>query len=188
VTTDKIFQYKGVLRTSRVFKIGGKFKKNPVLYDIPILSDGVICLIDHKAAKQRRDKVSSYFSKAQSRKLESTIIQPKCEKFFARLANATTSVNLSYAFRALTADIVSDYGINLDLKALDVHDFQAPVMVAMNNFTDMFYFSMYFKSFFNGFYFFMRKRSDAFVKAIVPDLFEMFSFRRVIFFIIGREL
>jgi cytochrome P450 len=85
--------------------------------------DSLFKTMDHNLHKQRRNQISTFFSKASIRTLEPLILS-KIDMLCARLEQAAgsgTTVNLTYVFVALTLDVVSRicFGFSYDCLARD---------------------------------------------------------------------
>ena len=99
-----------------------------------------------KPAKQRRDMLQPYFSKAAIQRLE-PLIKGKVSRFLALMCEAGThgrSVNLSYAYRCLSIDVITDYCFQKPFEALESEDFKDPFAHAFFILTEFVRFEKYF--------------------------------------------
>jgi cytochrome P450 len=81
--------------------------------------------MDHDLHRKRRQAMSPYFSKGSIQNLE-PFIKKKVDLLILRLNQAYQSddvVNLSYAYSALTMDVISGYCFGDDMKSLDRKEF-----------------------------------------------------------------
>jgi hypothetical protein len=91
-----------------------------------MMEHSLFSVIDYRDAKQRKDMIAPYFSRAAINRLES-LVQERITRFLDLLDLATSSqkvVDLNLGFSCLTADVVMQYCYQKTFGALDAPDFQ----------------------------------------------------------------
>lgn len=119
---------------SRVFRIGTRFNKEQSFYSFPPLNGSLNQILETKPAMARINMMSPYLSREAIRRAEPLI--SKCTvKFIAVLSDAAASgkvVNLSFGFRCVTADTITNHSFQKPLGALDAPDFEFPLILALD--------------------------------------------------------
>ncbi|ESK85485.1 benzoate 4-monooxygenase cytochrome p450 [Moniliophthora roreri MCA 2997] len=88
---------------------------------------------DPKKARSRRALLNPLFSRRAILKLEN-VVQGRVDKLVQRLSTwpKTEPVNLSFAFRCTTLDVISEYSFAQCFNALEVADFLHPIICAVH--------------------------------------------------------
>jgi hypothetical protein len=120
---------------NEVYKIGTKYNKDPNYYDNAFFNGSLINISATKEAKQRKDMFQPYFSKAAILRVE-PLLKQHTTKLIALLCKAGKAhrvVDLTMAFKCLTADIIMDYCYQKPFGAMDAPDFQFPLIKALDD-------------------------------------------------------
>lgn len=123
---------------NKVFKIGTKFYRDPAIYSFPFTKGGFFNKLHVKDAKPHRDLYMGYFSRNAVQILE-PVIRQHLVQFFTQLeeaVNANKKVDLTRAFRCLTADTLMRYSYDKPFGATTSPDFIFPMLEAISNFFD----------------------------------------------------
>ena len=121
----------------RVHKSGTKFDKDADWYSNPFFNGSHITILDLKTAKQRKDMFQPYFSKAAILRVE-PLLKESTRSFLSVLKRAASEkrvVDLTFGFRCLTADIIMDYCYQKPFGALKAVNFEFPLIVAMDRYS-----------------------------------------------------
>lgn len=99
------------------------------------MAGSLVNIPDVKTAKQRKDMYQSYISKAAIGRLI-PMLRSKLDTLLEKLVEAgegrNGAVDLSIAFRALTADTITEYCWHRPLGALDREGFEHPFMSSID--------------------------------------------------------
>ncbi|KAH9863981.1 hypothetical protein J1614_009914 [Plenodomus biglobosus] len=101
--------------------------------------------LTYAEAKSRKDVLNRSFSAAAIESAEELLIQETkilCAAF-ERQTKALKSSNLFYAFRCLSTDVITTFCFGKPIHAMDAPDFNAPIVVAMDNSLPIFIFFKY---------------------------------------------
>ena len=123
-----------------------------------------------------------YFSQSAIQRLESSIYE-KVEKLLAALQAATTSskvVDLTLAYKCLTADVVIDYCYGKALGALDAPDFGFKLIEDLEGLFGTASFTWYFPRLFNNLSRFLSMLPIGIVEKTMEPLAAAFEIRKVI--------
>jgi hypothetical protein len=119
----------------RVYKVGTEFAKSKRYYDNPLVRGSLLCIHGTPEAKKRKDAFNPFFSKAAVRRVE-FLCHDKLAQFLNVLKKAgenSTIVDMSRAFRCLTADVIMHYSYQRDFGALSSKDFRCDVIDAFDD-------------------------------------------------------
>jgi len=114
-----------------MFKIGTQYIKAEEYYNHAIIVKSLLCLTDPKEARQRREAMGSYFSKASIRRLEPILLE-NIDKLVGRFEDSRDSgksINASYAYRCLTADVITTYSYDKSFGALETPDLRPQFLI-----------------------------------------------------------
>ena len=112
-----------------IFRIGTNFDKYTPFYDSPVVAGSHITIAPLKPAKRRKDMLQPYFSKAAIQRLEPTI-KSKITRMIELMSKAAITnqhIDLTYAYRCLTIDVITDYCFQKSFNSLEAKDFKDPL-------------------------------------------------------------
>ncbi|KAK7052836.1 hypothetical protein VNI00_004155 [Paramarasmius palmivorus] len=119
----------------RIYANGQDFTKEKKLYDCFAQPDSFFVFSDPQQARARRALLNPLFSRRAIFKLEG-VVQERVDKLVERLATwpKDRPVDLTYAFRCTTMDIISEYCFAYPFNGLDTPDFHHPTLRAFHGF------------------------------------------------------
>ncbi|EGN98958.1 hypothetical protein SERLA73DRAFT_181706 [Serpula lacrymans var. lacrymans S7.3] len=120
-----------------IYSVGSKFTKDPHFYrafDVKLASFGIT---DPQQAKAQREALRPAFSRRQILKLEG-LMQQKVDTLVDRLLapeHHEKPVNMKFAFRATTMDLVTDYCFGQSFGPLQYPNFSHPLVLSLEELT-----------------------------------------------------
>ncbi|KAL8814597.1 MAG: hypothetical protein Q9223_006192 [Gallowayella weberi] len=120
-----------------------KFKWTPRMFTA---RQSAVSTLPHELHRRRRAPMGNYFSKANIRRLEPTILGAVA-KFLGRLESYRSSgevIPLTNALRAMTCDIIMDYCFGKSTNYLSRQDYNTPLFEAIYTFCSFGYWYMHF--------------------------------------------
>lgn len=135
----------------RVYRPGTPFKKYPGFYNAYVIDGSFFNIHETKAVRYIKDMYSPHFSRAAIQKLEGSIHE-KIHKLLDALHKASQArkvVDLTLAFKCLTADVVMEYCYQKNFGALDATDFRFKVIEDMEGLFGTASYTWYFPDLFN---------------------------------------
>ncbi|KAL8948117.1 MAG: hypothetical protein Q9222_005665 [Ikaeria aurantiellina] len=158
--------------SKRIYRVGTKHPKDGTYYQETFMDGSIVNIPGVKEAKRRKDMYQPFFSRAAIQKLE-PVLQTRMQKFLSILTSAAKSkqvIDLSMAFRALTADMITQYCWQEPLGALDVPGFEHPFMMAIDEFCKNGRWDKYFPRTFILVDKILQKLPDSWVRRLVPPV------------------
>jgi hypothetical protein len=137
-----------------------------------MMEHSLFSIIDYRDAKQRKDMIAPYFSRAAINRLES-LVQEKIARFLDLLDSATSPkkvVDLNLGFSCLTADVVMHYCYQKTFGALDAPDFQFRPILAIEECFDSASYTWYFPKVFKFIDVITRRLPEKTVKKYLPPV------------------
>ncbi|KAK4943275.1 hypothetical protein LTR10_017118 [Elasticomyces elasticus] len=135
----------------QVYRLGTPFKKSPGFYNAYVIDGSFFNIHETKAVKPIKDMYSPHFSRAAIQKLEE-VIHAKITKLLNALHMASQEskiVDLTLAFKCLTADVVMEYCYQRNFGALDATDFHFKIIEDMEGLFGTASYTWYFPNLFN---------------------------------------
>lgn len=89
----------------------------------------MLSTVNHDLHRARRGAVAAFFSKSNVRKVD-FIIRENIQKLLKRFKEFEESgepLNIAYAFKALTSDVINTYSYGESIRNLEKPDFNAPL-------------------------------------------------------------
>ncbi|KAK7052838.1 hypothetical protein VNI00_004157 [Paramarasmius palmivorus] len=129
----------------RIYTNGQDFTKQKKLYRCFAQPDSFFVFSDPQKARARRALLNPLFSRRAILRLES-VVQERVDKLVERLATwpKDRPVDLTYAFRCTTMDIISEYCFAYPFNGLDTPDFRHPTLCAFHGFIPGFWIQRHF--------------------------------------------
>ncbi len=117
------------LTVIRIFRIGTNFDRYSPFYDSPVVAGSHITIAPLKPAKRCKDMLQPYFSKAAIQRLEPAIKAKvyRMIELMSQMAQNHQHIDLTYAYRCLTIDIITDYCFQKPFNSLEAKDFIDPL-------------------------------------------------------------
>ncbi|KAK7905311.1 hypothetical protein LTR67_000031 [Exophiala xenobiotica] len=134
-----------------IYRPGTPFKKYPGFYNAYVIDGSFFNIHETKVVKHIKDMYSPHFSRAAIQKLEGSLHE-KVHKLLDALHKASKEskiVNLTLAFKCLTADVVMEYCYQKNFGALDAADFQFKIIEDMEGLFGTASYTWYFPNLFN---------------------------------------
>ncbi|KAK7052841.1 hypothetical protein VNI00_004160 [Paramarasmius palmivorus] len=119
----------------QIYTNGQTFTKYKPLYDCFAQPDSSFSYCDPQKARSRRSLLNPLFSRRAILKLEG-VVQEQVHKLVQRLATwpKDRPVDLTYAFRCTSMDVISEYCFAYPFNGLDTPDFCHPTVRAIHEF------------------------------------------------------
>lgn len=121
---------------NQIYKMGTRFDKDPAVNSFPFAEGSVANKLATREAKSHRDMYAPYFSRAAIMDLE-TVIKSNLSTFLTRIdefAANSAPVDLSIAFKCLTADTIMHYIFNKPFGTLSRPGFVTDKITPMEDF------------------------------------------------------
>ncbi|KAF9260619.1 cytochrome P450 [Marasmius fiardii PR-910] len=109
-------------------------------------AEALTAITDHQEAAKRRTRIGSFFSRRAVLQLQH-VIQEKVDKLTRKLSSYAASdcpVNMTFAYRATTLDVITSYLFAQEINTLDYPDFQHPMLSTISKLLQNIWFSKYF--------------------------------------------
>jgi hypothetical protein len=135
----------------RIYRPGTPFKKYPGFYNAYVIDGSFFQIHETKVVKHIKDMYSPHFSRAAIQKLEGSIHE-KVHKLLDALHKASKEskvIDLTLAFKCLTADVVMEYCYQKNFGALDAADFHFKIIEDMEGLFATASYTWYFPNLFN---------------------------------------
>ncbi|KAK7052823.1 hypothetical protein VNI00_004142 [Paramarasmius palmivorus] len=115
-----------------IYTHGQSFTKYKTLYSAGGQADSSVSFVDPQKARSRRTILNPLFSRRAILKLE-PVIQERVDKLIHRLSAwpKNETVNMSFAFKCISLDVISEYCFANCFNALDTSDFRHPSLCAI---------------------------------------------------------
>ncbi|KPI40433.1 Trichodiene oxygenase [Cyphellophora attinorum] len=120
---------------NKVFRIGTKFDRDPVIYSFHFTAGGFFNKLRVKDAKPHRDLYMSYFSRGAVQSLEPRI-REHLTTFLTqidRMSSEGKAIDLTRGFRCLSADTLMRYSYDRPFGATTSPDFVFPLLEAIES-------------------------------------------------------
>ncbi|KAG9230255.1 cytochrome P450 [Amylocarpus encephaloides] len=117
---------------NKIFRVGSDFHKKWDFYNARAIEGSLLNILDTSTARKRKEAYAQYFSRFAVDKIES-LIHKHIDIFLSILEDASRSqapIDLSRAFRCLTADVIVDYSFRQDFEGLKSNNFIHPLIEA----------------------------------------------------------
>jgi cytochrome P450 len=114
-----------------IYNMTSKFHKDPYFYKAFGMDGCSICLTDLADARARRNVLGPLFSKKSIDQLE-YLVQDKVDLLIQQLAKQKDPVNLFFALRSTSIDIISSYCFGQSYDALQHPEFRHPVLLGVD--------------------------------------------------------
>ncbi|KAI0058623.1 putative cytochrome P450 [Artomyces pyxidatus] len=118
-----------------IYNTKNKWDKDYEFYRAFDMDSSSLCYIKYPEAKQRRDVLSTLFSRSSILKMQD-LVQAKLEMFCDVLKSdhaAGKASDLSLGFKCLAMDTISSFCYGRSMSAIDAPNFHAPLVIASEN-------------------------------------------------------
>lgn len=158
------------------------FKKDPAFYSAYVIEGSFFNIHETKNVKPVKDLYAAYFSRSAIQNLEGSI-QEKVNKFVTILQKAaalSSPVDLTLAYKCLTADVIMSYCFDKDFRALDAPKFRSKPLEDMEGLFSTATFVWYWPKLFNYLCRCLAKVPPSILAQIAPPLAATFEIGKVI--------
>ncbi|KAK7454005.1 hypothetical protein VKT23_011516 [Stygiomarasmius scandens] len=116
----------------QIYGVGSTFTKDPKLYSCFAMNESSFTYTDPEAHKRRTQMINPFFSRRAILELEG-VVQEKVDKFISRLKShpKDRAINMFWAFRCVSVDVITSYVLGQDFKAMDAKYFEHPFPVGI---------------------------------------------------------
>ncbi|KAK8228037.1 cytochrome P450 monooxygenase-like protein [Phyllosticta capitalensis] len=117
-----------------IYNARNRWDKDPFLYRSFTQDESSFGYLDYRSAKQRRDVLGKSFSPAAVLQCEELLVE-KVEQLcsaFEKCARNREDVDMNFAYRCFTIDVIMYLCFGTSLHALEAPGFRAPVLVAID--------------------------------------------------------